>query len=83
MEERLQVTENNLGETRVDLMMYGDELKTVQNTVLSHEASIMNCVLPNERMQVTYMSHQSTAVFESAVSNVAAAVHNGNFACAQ
>ena len=75
MEERLQVIENNLGETRADLMMYGDGLKTVQNTVLSHEASIMNCVPPNERMQV--------AVFESAVSDVAAAGDSGNFACAQ
>ena len=37
--------------------MYGDELKTVQNTVLSHEASIMNCVPPNEIMRVPYMSH--------------------------
>ena len=83
MEERLHVMENNLGETRAELMMYGDGLKTVQNTVLSHEASIMNCVAPNERMQVPYMSHQSMAVFESAVSDVAAAGDSGNFACAQ
>ena len=83
MDERLQAMQNNLGETRADLMMYGDWLKTVQNTVLAHEVSIMNCVPSNERMRVPYMSHQSTAVFESAVSDVDAAADTGNSACAQ
>ena len=64
---------SNLGEARVDMITFCDGLKTVQYTVLSHEALITNCVQADEMFTSSETTERISAItteIESAMSAV-------------